>query len=40
MNDVNSEGVHGIATNVIPVDPGDQDLSLVIVNEEASDHFD
>lgn len=38
MDDINTKGINGVSSNVISVDSGDQDLSLVVVNEEASNH--
>ena len=40
MNDIDAKSIHGVSPNVIPVDAGDEDLSLMVVNEEASNHFD
>ena len=38
MNHIDPKGVYGVAANVIPVDPGDQHLPLVVVAEQAADH--
>ena len=38
MDNVHSEGVHGVTTDVVPVDPGDEDLTLVVVAKQATDH--
>ena len=39
MDDVDPEGVDGVAADVIPIDSGDQDLPLVVVDEQATDHL-
>ena len=38
MNDIDPECVHGVSADVIPVDPGDEDLPLVVVAKQATDH--
>ena len=38
MNDVHPEGINSIPADIIPEDPGDEHLPLVVVAEEAADH--
>ena len=38
MNDIDAKSIHCIASNVVSIDSRDQDLPLVVVNEEATDH--
>ena len=38
VDHIDPEGVHGIPPDVIPVDPGDEHLALVVVAEEPADH--
>lgn len=38
MDHVHSEGIDSIAANVVAVDPRDEDLALVVVDEEAANH--
>ena len=40
MNDIDAKSIHCIASNVVSIDSRDQDLPLVVVNEEATDHDD
>ena len=40
MDNIHSEGVHRVPPDVVPVDPGDEDLALVIVTEETTNHDD
>ena len=40
MNDVDTKSVDCITSNVISIDTRDQDLSFMVVNEEAADHDD
>ena len=38
MDNIDSESVHCIPADVVPVHPGDEHLPLVVVAEEAADH--
>ena len=38
VDDVDSKGVDGVAADVVAVDPRDQDLALVVVDEQSPDH--
>ena len=38
VDHVNSEGVHSIAPDIVPVDSGDEDLALVVVAKQPTDH--
>ena len=38
VDDVDSKGVDGVAADVVAIDPRDQDLALVIVDEQSPDH--
>ena len=38
MNHVHPESVDGVPADVVPVNPGDEDLALVVVHEESPDH--
>ena len=38
VDNVNSEGVHSIAPDIIPVDSGDENLALVVVAKQPPDH--
>ena len=38
MDDVDTEGINSIATNIVPVYPGDEHLALVIVAEQPTNH--
>lgn len=39
MNDIHSESIYCISPYVIPVHAGDEDLPLVVVYKQPSDHF-
>jgi hypothetical protein len=39
VNDIHSKGIDGIAADVVAVDSRDEDLALVVVDEQASNHF-
>jgi hypothetical protein len=39
MNDIDSKGIHSIATDVITIYTRNQHLALVIVHENTTDHF-
>ena len=38
MDNIDTECIHSIPANVISVDPGDKDLTLVVVTKEAAYH--
>ena len=38
MDHIDSECIHGIATDVISVDPGDEHLAFVVVNKKSTQH--
>lgn len=38
MDDVHSERVNGVPPDIVPVHAGDQDLTLVVIHEQAPDH--
>lgn len=40
MDDVDSKSVNCISANVIPIDSRNQHLTLVVVDEQPSNHFD
>ena len=39
MYDIDPESIDGIPSNIISVHSGDQNLSFVIVDEEATNHI-
>ena len=38
MNNIDSEGINSISTDIVPENPGDEDLPLVVVAEEPPYH--
>ena len=40
MNDIYTKSINCITSDIIPIDTGDQYLSFMVVDEEATDHDD